>query len=92
MEFVSVVVFYDITNDKLRSEFGNFLKDLGLDRIQKSAFMGEMRKDLLDNLFEKCSEFDEDTIHVILLWKCKKDAVKVFGEGWIPQDEDIVIL
>lgn len=47
---MKVLVVYDITNDSLRNKIADVLKDFGLVRIQKSAFIGylasEERKDL----------------------------------------------
>ena len=47
---MKVLVVYDITDDSLRSKVAEILKDQGLRRIQKSAFIGELkgeeRKDL----------------------------------------------
>ncbi len=39
---LKVLVVYDITEDSLRMRIAEILKDLGLVRIQKSAFIGEM--------------------------------------------------
>jgi len=39
---VKVLVVYDITDDSLRLKIAEILKDMGLIRIQKSAFIGEM--------------------------------------------------
>ena len=51
---MKVLVVYDITNDSLRSKIAEILKDFGLIRIQKSAFIGEItseeRKDLEERL------------------------------------------
>ncbi len=47
---MKVLVVYDISNDTLRNRIAEILKDFGLERIQKSAFIGELtseeRKDL----------------------------------------------
>jgi len=37
------VVIYDITRDSLRNKVANKLKDYGLNRIQYSAFVGDLR-------------------------------------------------
>jgi CRISPR-associated endonuclease Cas2 len=90
LEFLDIAVFYDISDDNKRSSFCEFLKNLGLDRVQKSGFMGTIRKDRLDKLFNKCKQFETDTIHVILLYKCREQAVICFGLGYYPKDEDYV--
>ena len=92
MEFIDIAVFYDIRDDKRRYRFSEFLKNLGLERVQMSGFVGSIRKDLLEKLVKECSKpkFLDDKIHVILLYKCKKKSVLSFGEAWIPKDEDFI--
>lgn len=49
---MKVLVVYDITDDSLRSKIAEILKDLGLKRIQKSAFIGEMTGQERENMEE----------------------------------------
>lgn len=44
------IVVYDITDDNLRTLTSETLKDYGLKRIQKSAFMGNLKKHALNSL------------------------------------------
>ncbi|MEJ5327428.1 MAG: CRISPR-associated endonuclease Cas2 [Candidatus Bathyarchaeia archaeon] len=44
------VVIYDITDDNLRALVAETLKDYGLQRIQYSAFIGDLRRDELNSL------------------------------------------
>lgn len=44
------IVVYDITDDNLRTMTSETLKDYGMKRIQKSAFMGDMKKHTLNSL------------------------------------------
>ena len=37
---VYLLIAYDISDDKLRLKVANRLQDMGLDRVQKSVFMG----------------------------------------------------
>ncbi|MGQ9461367.1 MAG: CRISPR-associated endonuclease Cas2 [Candidatus Bathyarchaeaceae archaeon] len=39
MEIITLVI-YDISSDELREKVANFLKAMGLKRVQKSAFAG----------------------------------------------------
>lgn len=41
--YVKYLVCYDIENNKLRTKFFNFLRDLGLTPIQKSVFYGDLK-------------------------------------------------
>ena len=42
---VSVVLIYDIENDRLRTRIADACMDYGLERIQFSAFFGKMNAD-----------------------------------------------
>lgn len=44
------IIVYDITDDNLRTLTAEMLKDYGLKRIQKSAFMGNLKKHILHSL------------------------------------------
>ncbi|MEO9295888.1 MAG: CRISPR-associated endonuclease Cas2 [Nitrososphaera sp.] len=44
------IIVYDITDDNLRSLTAETLKDYGLKRIQKSAFMGALARHSLNSL------------------------------------------
>ncbi len=44
------IVIYDITDDVLRGKISERLKDYGLERIQFSAFQGELRRHELESL------------------------------------------
>jgi len=44
------LIIYDITDDNLRNQVAETLKDYGLQRIQYSAFMGNLRRSKLNSL------------------------------------------
>jgi CRISPR-associated protein Cas2 len=44
------IVIYDVSNDNLRNHVAETLKDYGLQRIQYSGFMGDLRSDKLNSL------------------------------------------
>jgi len=44
------VIIYDISEDNLRNQVAETLKDYGLQRIQYSGFMGDLRRDQLNSL------------------------------------------
>ncbi len=81
---MKVLVVYDISNDTLRNRIAEILKDFGLERIQKSAFLGELtseeRKDLKTILqsedLEKNDRIDifpicdrDLKMHVVIAWE-----------------------
>jgi len=47
---VRYVVIYDVSDDNLRNQVAETLKDYGLQRIQYSGFMGDLRRDQLNSL------------------------------------------
>ena len=44
------LIIYDITDDNLRNHVSELLKDYDLQRIQYSAFIGNLRRDKLNSL------------------------------------------
>lgn len=47
------LVVYDITDDKLRGKVADILLDYGLDRIQYSAFVGQLARTHIEELCAK---------------------------------------
>jgi CRISPR-associated endonuclease Cas2 len=47
------LVIYDIPDDKLRAKVADICLDYGLDRIQYSAFLGEMNHNRREELLQK---------------------------------------
>ena len=89
---MKVLVVYDIANDSLRNKIAEILKDFGLMRIQKSAFIGYLssqeRKDLEKGLSRKSLE-GNDRIDIFPICdrdlrfhsRIKHDGV-YYGERW----------
>ncbi|RLI05147.1 CRISPR-associated endonuclease Cas2 [Candidatus Bathyarchaeota archaeon] len=50
VEVMRYLIIYDITDDNLRNHVSELLKDYGLQRIQYSAFIGNLRRDKLNSL------------------------------------------
>jgi CRISPR-associated protein Cas2 len=44
------LVIYDISDNKLRGKIAKFLKQMGLKRVQKSAFVGSLKSSDIRNL------------------------------------------
>lgn len=47
---MQTLVIFDITSDKIRNKVGEACKDYGLTRIQKSAFLGDINHNRLEEL------------------------------------------
>lgn len=85
-----VWVIYDITDDKIRSKVARACKDMGLYRVQKSAFCGTLNRNQLDELkilLEELVTNNTDSIFIFPL--CDKDFRRIIliGEGF---DRDLI--
>jgi CRISPR-associated protein Cas2 len=87
---VRVLVVYDIDDDAKRAKLADRLKALGLSRIQRSAFAGELDSQRLRDLYRLCERAatdPRDVIHVFLLcgydWSRRRafGSLREVGEG-----------
>jgi CRISPR-associated protein Cas2 len=82
---VLVWIIYDIVDDKIRSRVAKACKQYGLERVQKSAFLGKLKTNRFDELEEKCLDLiNEDDDSVYLFPFCQDDfkRIKVLGQGF----------
>ena len=85
MSSVLVWIIYDIVEDKTRARVAKTCKQYGLERVQKSAFLGKLKMSRFDELSEKClSLINEDEDSVYLFPFCQDDfkRIKVLGQGF----------
>jgi len=85
MNSVLVWIIYDIVDDKARAKVAKTCKQYGLERVQKSAFLGKLKMNRFDELSEKClSLINEDEDSVYLFPFCQDDfkKIKVLGQGF----------
>lgn len=47
------LLVYDIPDDRLRAKVADFCLDYGLDRIQYSAFIGDLSRNRMEELMQK---------------------------------------
>ena len=62
------MVIYDITDDNLRALVAETLKDYGLQRIQYSAFIGNLRRDELNSLIVDLKNLIKDLVENVQLY------------------------
>jgi len=62
------VVIYDITDDNLRALVAETLKDYGLQRIQYSAFIGDLRRNELNSLLVDLKNLIKDLTENVQLY------------------------
>ncbi len=82
---VLVWIIYDISDDRVRGRIAKECKKYGLERVQKSAFLGKMERNRFDELAEKCRDLiDGETDSVYIFPFCQDDfrRVKVLGQGF----------
>jgi len=88
---MKVLLVYDITNDRVRGKVADFCLDYGLDRIQYSAFMGDLGRNRQEELMLKIEErLGEHGAKVQLYPICDKDwknRLEIVQEGE-EEDED----
>jgi len=85
MMSVLVWTIYDIVEDKIRARVAKTCKQYGLERVQKSAFLGKLKMSRFDELSEKCLELiNEEEDKVYLFPFCQDDfkKIKVLGQGF----------
>ncbi|MFH0926642.1 MAG: CRISPR-associated endonuclease Cas2 [bacterium] len=81
---------YDITENKVRSKVAKLCKEYGLYRVQKSAFLGDLNRNQVDELALRCKELaniEKDSIYLFPL--CNEDFQKVRMIGK-PFDKELV--
>lgn len=67
-------LIYDIPDDKLRTKIADFCLDYGLERIQLSAFVGELMRNHQEELFLKITnKLKNSPGNVQLFPICNKD-------------------
>ena len=73
-EELTTLVIYDIEPDRERNRIAETCKDYGLQRIQFSAFMGRLNRNMRQELFWKLSDtLGEENGRIMLLAICEKD-------------------
>jgi CRISPR-associated protein Cas2 len=81
------LVIYDIPDDRLRAKVADICLDYGLDRIQYSAFLGEMDHNRREELLQKVKrKIGKKEANVQLFPICDKDLrlrreIAVRGDG-----------
>jgi CRISPR-associated protein Cas2 len=71
---MKVLLVYDISNDRIRGKVADFCLDYGLDRIQYSAFLGQLNRTHQEELMLKIEERLGDHAGKIQLYPiCNKD-------------------
>ena len=70
------VVIYDVSDDNLRTLVSETLKDYGLQRIQYSGFMGDLRRDELNSLLVDLKNLIKDLVENVQLFPMCDSCLK----------------
>jgi len=70
------VVIYDVSEDNLRNQVAETLKDYGLQRIQYSGFMGDLRRDQLNSLLVDLNKLIKDLLENVQLFPMCDNCLK----------------
>lgn len=79
---ILVWIIYDISADKPRTKVARACKEVGLYRVQKSAFLGTIERNRLDEVKMRIEDLmDPDTDSVYIFPMCEPDFKKVVLMG-----------
>jgi CRISPR-associated protein Cas2 len=80
-----VWVIYDIVEDKTRTLVARACKKSGLYRVQKSAFLGNLNKNEIDELSIKSKDLineEEDSVYIFPMCEDDFKKVKLLGQAF----------
>lgn len=80
-----VWIIYDIAENKTRSRIAKACKNKGLYRVQKSAFLGTINKNQLDELtimIEEIIDPDIDSVYIFPMCEDDFKKVKLLGQAF----------
>lgn len=80
-----VWVVYDIVDNQTRSRIAKSCKGAGLYRVQKSAFLGNLNRNEIDELAVKAADLidvDEDSVYIFPMCEDDFKKVKLLGQAF----------
>ena len=80
-----VWVIYDIVEDKKRTKIAKACKNKGLYRVQKSAFLGTLNKNQIDELKIMCEDIidlEADSVYIFPMCEDDFKKVKLLGQAF----------
>lgn len=93
MKIITLVI-YDISDDRIRLRVSNICKRFGLNRIQKSAFLGEISSSRRKELVRKLRRILKGGGNIQVFVICKPDFSlrEVIGDDIEFEDERVLII
>ncbi len=83
-------VIYDIVKNKTRNQVIRKCKNVGLYRVQKSVFLGDVEDNVLDELkiqLEDLVDLDNDSVYVFPMSKVELKKAGLIGQAF---DKELV--
>lgn len=78
-------VIYDIVKDKTRNKVIRKCKNVGLYRVQKSVFLGDVEENVLDELkvqLEDMIDLENDSVYVFPMSKAALNKAGLIGQAF----------
>jgi len=80
-----VWIIYDIVDDKTRGRIAKACKNKGLYRVQKSAFLGTLNRNQIDELKMMCEDIingEEDSVYIFPMCEDDFKKVRLLGQAF----------
>ncbi len=80
-----VWIIYDIVDNKVRTKIARACKNKGLYRVQKSAFLGTLNRNQIDELKIICREvinLDKDSVYIFPMCESDFRDVILLGQAF----------
>jgi CRISPR-associated protein Cas2 len=78
-------VVYDISKDRTRTKIGDRCLDFGLQRVQKSVYLGDIPPNRVDEIIVFSRELlnlKTDSVYVFPMCRPDFDKVRIVGQGF----------
>ena len=78
-------VIYDISKNRTRSKVADRCLDFGLQRVQKSVFLGEIPANRVDEIIQFSSELlnlETDAVYIFPMCRDDFNKVRIVGQGF----------
>jgi len=83
-------IIYDISSDRTRTKIADQCLDFGLQRVQKSVFLGDLQPNRVDEVIEfsrQLLNLETDSVYVFPMCREDFDKVRILGQSF---DRDLV--
>jgi CRISPR-associated protein Cas2 len=78
-------VVYDITKDKTRTKVAKRCLNMGLYRVQKSVFLGDLQPNRIDEILlfsQELLDMNTDSVYIFPMCRTDFDLVRIVGQGF----------